>query len=102
MDFSFLKALLPQAMQLVALVAGAWAVKRIKTPNDAERAKLLGQIANDAAAYLVSLNPKASWDNLLRDLVKMISEAAGVPTGNEGAIKRAAASALKAHGVSRS
>ncbi len=52
--------------------------KRLRTPSDQQSAK----------------NPTDSWRNLLASTVREVSNAAGLPTKNAGAIERAAAAAL--------
>jgi hypothetical protein len=88
---------------LLATGVGAWIAHRFTQPRDHERAVLLTRIAEDAAAVIVAFNPRATWPDLLRDLVQRISTAAGVPTRNLTAIENAATAALmklgKAPGV---
>jgi hypothetical protein len=62
--------------------------------NQQARAFLLRMIAEDAAALVVALNPKAPWAQLLAAVVQQVATAAGTPTQNQAAIERAAAAAL--------
>lgn len=94
-----LSGLWGQVGPILSLVLGAAIVHRIKTPGDQERAQLLSQIANDAAALVVTSNPNAPFAQLLQQLVSQISQVSALPTGNGDAIRRAAAAALAAHGV---
>ncbi len=43
---------------------------------------------------MLAKNPTDSWRNLLANTVREVSNAAGLPTKNAGAIERAAAAAL--------
>lgn len=94
--FNLLTALVGPA----ALIVASLIVRSIRKPSDRERALLLSQIANDAADLLLSsfTNPPP-FATLLDQLVTAISNAAGLPTSNRDAIKRAAASALTLRGV---
>jgi hypothetical protein len=96
----FLASLTPMLtplLQLVGVALGGLLAHRIVTPTDHQRAQLLSQIANDAAALVVSKNPNMPAAQLLQQVIQAISNAAGVPTTNQDAIARAAAAALKAH-----
>lgn len=84
----------------VAVVLGGWIARRITSPRAHERAQLLAQIAGDAAALVVATHPKMGWAQLLAEVVRVVSAAAGVPTRNAGAIERAAAGALRTAGKS--
>lgn len=92
--------LLGPVVSLVAIAIGSWFGHRITSPKDHERAALLSTIAQDAAAFIVALNPTAPWDQLLKDLIARISAAAGLPTSNLTAIENAAAAALTKLGKS--
>ncbi len=83
---------------LLATVVGGWLGTRIIKPRDHERAQALEAIARGAAALIISLNPAAKWAELLKLVVDLIANAAGVPTRNRDAIERAAASALVSMG----
>lgn len=93
--FGFLEAIVGP----VALIVASLIIRSIKNPTDRDRASLLSTIANAAAALVVSKNPTAPWANLLADVIREISTAAGLPTQNAKAIERAAAEALAAQGV---
>lgn len=80
------------AVSAVATLLGGWLGHRIITPRDHERAAAIAIIARDAAALVVSMNPKADWATLLKSVVEQIATAAG--TTNREAIERAAAQAL--------
>lgn len=82
----------------LALAIGTWLGTRIIKPKDHERAQLLATIAASAAALVVSLNPTATWAQLVKLTVNQIAGAAGVPTNNAAAIERAAAAALTSLG----
>lgn len=82
-----------------ALAVGGVLIHWIKKPSDLERADLLSRLANEAAALILSSNPKAPYAQLLQQLVSHLSQAPAVPTDNGDAIKRAAAAALVAQGV---
>jgi len=90
--------LLQPIVTALALVLGGWIARRITSPRAHERAQLLAQIAADAAALIVATHPKMAWTQLLTEVVRVVSAAAGVPTRNAGAIERAAAGALKTLG----
>jgi len=83
-----------QLIALAATLIGGWLGHRLTKPKDRDRAALLDQIAEGAAALVVSLFPSEHWSVLLENVVKQIAAAAGVPTRNVDAIERAAASAL--------
>jgi hypothetical protein len=95
---SFLHLDLTSIVLTAATVIGAWLGTRVIRPGDHEKAQLLATIAADAAALVVAVNPTLAWGDLLEKVVKAISAAAGVPTTNQQAIERAAASALTALG----
>lgn len=86
--------LIGNAVGVVGLVIGALIAKALHTPADHERADILAKIAEGAAALVWSLNPKAKWADLLKQVIQAIESAAGLPTKNAGAIERAAAAAL--------
>lgn len=99
---NLLQSLLHTALTLVPVLGlglGTWVASRIVKPSDHVRAQHLANIASDAAALVLSLNPTAPWATLLADVVRQISTAAGVPTNNAAAIQRAAAGALVKAGV---
>jgi len=84
---------------LAATVVGAITAHRITAPKDHERAALLAQLADDAAAFVVAANPKAAWADMLRDTINRISVGAGVPTRSATALENAAAAALVRQGA---
>jgi len=81
-----------------AVAVGAWIPGRLKKPTDLERADLLAKIASAAAALALSMFPNAKWSELLNFVVQQIAAAAGLPTKNADAIKRAAVQALMERG----
>jgi len=85
-------------LNLGALVLGGWIARKMQQPKDHERAVLLARIAGDAATLVASKYPHAAWPELLQMVVRAVAGAAGVPTTNQAAIERAAASALHALG----
>lgn len=99
MSFSFLWPIVTPVAQSIALLVGAWLAHRIATPKDHERAELLSRIAEASAALVVATNPGKPWADLLQLVVREISSAAGVPTNNAQAIRRAAAAALNKVGA---
>lgn len=76
----------------LAVALGGWLGHRFNTPRDHERAAAISTIARDAAALVVSYNPKGDWATLLKAVVDAIAASAG--TTNRDAIERAAAAAL--------
>lgn len=100
MDFATWFPVITPVIQSVAIIVGAWLAHRIVTPKDHERAELLSRIAGAATALVLANNPNQPWSVLLDLVVREITMAAGVPTKNAGAIKRAAAAALTSAGVS--
>jgi hypothetical protein len=99
MTFDSLISILTPVFQASATIIGLILARRLATPKDHERAALLATIAKAAVALVVSRNAGASWSQLLDLVVREIIEAAGVPTSNAGAIRRAAASALHEAGI---
>ena len=94
--------LTPLLQNLSSIVIGAAALlinHSIKKPTDQDKADHLSQIANEAAALVTLQSKGAPWAVLLQNTITQITNAAGLPVKNEDAIKRAAAAALKAHGV---
>jgi len=83
-----------QIISLAALAIGGWFARRITRPTSQQRAQHLAQIAADAAALVVSLNPTASWAAILEATVRQIANAAGLSITDRAAIERAAAGAL--------
>ena len=94
-----LTPILTPIVQLIAGVLGLALAHRIVTPSDQARAELLSKIANDAAALVILKNPGSTAAQLLQQLITQMSLAAGLPTSSQQAIARAAAAALKSHGV---
>lgn len=92
-----LSTLIPY-LQLLATAlipaAAAWIVRRIKNPTDAERAQLIGRIAEDAAMLLISKFP--TWDaaRLIAELIRQLRSQINVPTANEGVLERVATAAV--------
>jgi len=89
-----LTTLLAPVLLGAAVSVGNWIAGRFKSPTDHERAVLLAHIADGAAALVFSLNPKGSWNDLLKATITAIESAAGLPTSNNAAIQRSAAAAL--------
>lgn len=86
---------LQQLASLAGLVLGALLLRRLKTPNDRERAQLLAALARDAAAIMIARNPNARWP----ELVRLVANAIGTKiTDNREVIERAAAGALMDRG----
>jgi len=79
---------------IVGVALGGLIAKALHTPQDHDRALLLEKIADGAAALVVSMNPRAQWADLLKQVIKAIEAAAGLPTDNAAAIERAAAASL--------
>lgn len=98
MHFSFglLLPVLSPVLLGLGVALGNWFHGRIVKPADYQRASILQQIAEGAAALVISTNtnPKATWPDLLKQIVQAIESAAGLPTHNADAIQRAAAAAL--------
>lgn len=67
---------------------------RHNRPSDGQRAALLGQIAQDAAAFVVAAWPNKPWAELLAEVVKRVLTLPSTPTQNTQAIENAAAAAL--------
>lgn len=88
-----------QLISLTALFVGTWIAHRFTKPKDHERAALLATIANGCAALVLTVFPNQPWPVLLGETIARIEEAAGLPTNNEGAIRRAAIEALMDRGV---
>lgn len=91
--------LLQQILETAAIVVGGLLVHAIRTPKDHDRAALLAEIANAAAAWVVAHNPGKPWAEILEAVVQRIAAAAGLPTRNATAIENAAALALTRMGV---
>lgn len=87
---------LTDVIGVLAVAVGGWLGHRITSPKAHERANVIALIARDAAALVVSLNPKGDWATLLKQVVDQIATSAG--TENRDAIERAAASALTSLG----
>ncbi|HYM66708.1 MAG TPA: hypothetical protein VEW68_05415 [Patescibacteria group bacterium] len=62
--------------------------------TDADRAGLLTQLADEAAAFVVATWPNKSWAELVAEIIKRLSATPGLPTGNSQAIQNAATAAL--------
>lgn len=98
----FLASLLPTikaVLPSLAMLAGAALHGYVTKPRHQERAAkadLLSKIANDAAALVYANNPNLPVAQLIRDTVRQISTAAGLPTTDVGAQERAAAAAIAA------
>ena len=97
---NFLPLVTP-VVQALAIIVGGWIAHRLTKPKDHERAALLARIAEASVALVVSNNPNQPWSVLLDLVVREITMAAGVPTSNAGAIKRAAAAALVNAGLNK-
>jgi len=67
---------------------------RFKTPTSSDRAQLLTKIIEDTAALVVNMTPRATWAQLLKDVVAQALTVSSLPTKNKAAIERAAAAAL--------
>lgn len=80
---------------ILATGLGGYFAHRYSSPTDTERAALLEQIADGAAALVVSLNPGKPWAELIADVAARVSAAAGVPTRSQTAVNQAAARALQ-------
>jgi hypothetical protein len=80
-------------------IVGGLLARLARGPAAAERARLLRDIAHDAAALALSMNPTASWASLLQNVINQVATASGTPTRNQAAIQRAAAAALTELGV---
>ena len=63
-------------------------------PTDIERAALLDQLAQGAAAVIVALFPGKPWAELVALVVQRILNAPGVPTRSKQAVENAASAAL--------
>lgn len=75
--------------------AVVWLIyRRLELTRDMHRAVLLTRMADETAAFVVGMNPRAPFAVLLDLVVKQLAAAAGVPTRNLGALQRAAAAAL--------
>lgn len=85
--------ILPAAVLVSTVVHALFAWHRNK-PSDADRAGLLAQIAQDAAAFVLAAFPNKPWAELLNSVVQRILSLPGVPTSNTTAIENAAAAAL--------
>lgn len=81
-------------LTLVVAVATVFINHAVRTPKDHERASLIATLADDAAALVLSLNPNASWVQLVRDVVNRLKGIASTPTANNLTLETAATAAL--------
>ncbi len=68
-------------------------------PTDAERAALLNDLADGAAAFVISAWPKKPWADLVAEVIKRLAQAKSVPTKSTLALENAANAALIRLGV---
>lgn len=91
---ALLLALAGPFVNLAGILTLAYIAHRATRPSDAERAALLSQLANDAAAAVLAANPGRPWADLLALVVQRMCEGHGIPTNSAVAIEKAAAGAL--------
>lgn len=91
--------ILPAAVLVSTIIHGIFAWRRNK-PTDADRAALLAQIAQDAAAFVIAAFPGKPWAELLAEIVRRMLALPGIPTRNAQAIENAASAALMKLGKS--
>ena len=87
---TFLTAMVPVAI----VAAGGWLAKSLRTPTELDRAQHLAILANDVATTVCDLMPQATWAAKVEQAVQQLSKAAGLPTTNTDAIRRAAVSGV--------
>ena len=62
--------------------------------SDADRAALLTQLAQDAAAFVVAAYPGKPWADLVNLIVQRLLAGSGTPTQSTQALENAASAAL--------
>jgi len=98
-DIAYLLNVAQLLMPVLVTGAAGWIVKHIKTPTDAQRAQVIGQMANGAVALVLMNNRGNGWAQLLKQAVDQILTNFNPPTQNRAVLERAVASALIGHGV---
>jgi hypothetical protein len=81
-------------LDLIVMIAVVVLRQAITTPSAAHKAALIAQLADDAAAVVLNLNPNASWDQKLLDVIARLKAASSLPTDNSHVIETAATGAL--------
>lgn len=81
---------------LVIVVGALGAILRqaIVTPSDSDRAHLITRLADDAAAVVLNLNPKADWAQMVRDVIAKLAANPATATENSHVLESAAIGAL--------
>ena len=81
------------ALVLFTAVYG-WFKHKDTKPTDAERAALLTQLAEDAAAVVLAAFPGKPWAEYVNMIVQRLLALPGVPTKNAAALESAANAAI--------
>lgn len=86
--------ILPAALLGATIINAVLAHFRKHTLTDPERAALLTQLAQDAAAVLSAAFPTKPWAELVTMIVQRLLATPGVPTQSKQALEGAASAAL--------
>ena len=94
----FILSFAPVVLAITVPTASVALVKALG-PDGLAKAQQLSHIAGEVATAVIANNKNASWAMLLQLAITDLSNAVGVPTQNQGALTRAATTALLAAGA---